>query len=86
MRLSSQLARVPHYAHFTYERTVARAFPGSTKTQPTHLKRQAVVYLRQSTPQQVLKNRESSRNRAIAVASEGTRWAKLNRPTDEVTK
>jgi Resolvase, N terminal domain len=35
---------------------------GSTKIQPTHLKRQAVVFLRQSTPQQVLKNRESALN------------------------
>src|SRR6202044_3851392 len=34
----------------------------SIKIQPTHLKRQAVVYLRQSTPQQVLRNRESALN------------------------
>jgi hypothetical protein len=30
---------------------------GSTKIQPTHLKRQAVVYLRQSTLQQVLRDK-----------------------------
>jgi len=35
---------------------------GSTKIQLTHLQRQAVVYLRQSTHQQVLKNRESALN------------------------
>ncbi len=35
---------------------------GSSKIQPTHLRRQAVVYLRQSTPKQVLKNRESALN------------------------
>ena len=33
---------------------------GSTKIQPTHLQRQAEVYLRQSTPRKVLKNRESA--------------------------
>ena len=35
---------------------------GSTKIQPTHRQRQAVIYLRQSTPKQVLKNRESALN------------------------
>jgi DNA invertase Pin-like site-specific DNA recombinase len=35
---------------------------GSTKIQPTHLERQAVVYVRQSDPKQVLKNRESGFN------------------------
>ncbi|MCA9123570.1 MAG: hypothetical protein H6822_19050 [Planctomycetaceae bacterium] len=35
---------------------------GSTKGQPTHLKRQAVVYLRQSDPKQVRENRESAIN------------------------
>jgi hypothetical protein len=29
---------------------------GSTKILPTHRQRQAVVYLRQSSPQQVLRN------------------------------
>jgi DNA invertase Pin-like site-specific DNA recombinase len=35
---------------------------GSTKILPTHRQRQAVVYLRQSTPKQVLKNCESATN------------------------
>jgi hypothetical protein len=35
---------------------------GSVKIQPTHLERQAIVYIRQSDPKQVLKNRESSFN------------------------
>ena len=35
---------------------------GSNKILPTHRHRQAVVYLRQSTPKQVLKNRESAVN------------------------
>ncbi len=35
---------------------------GSNKILPTHRQRQAVVYLRQSTPKQVLKNCESAIN------------------------
>ena len=35
---------------------------GSTKILPTHRQRQAVVYLRQSSPKQVLKNCESAIN------------------------
>jgi DNA invertase Pin-like site-specific DNA recombinase len=35
---------------------------GSNKILPTHRQRQAVVYLRQSTPKQVLKNCESAAN------------------------
>lgn len=35
---------------------------GSTKILPTHLDRQAVVYIRQSDPKQVLRNRESAIN------------------------
>ena len=35
---------------------------GSGKIQPTHLERQAIVYVRQSDPKQVLKNRESGFN------------------------
>lgn len=35
---------------------------GSTKISPAHLKRQAVVYLRQSDPKQVRQNRESAVN------------------------
>src|SRR5207302_2104460 len=35
---------------------------GSVKIQPTHRERQAVVYIRQSDPKQVLKNRESGFN------------------------
>jgi DNA invertase Pin-like site-specific DNA recombinase len=35
---------------------------GSVKIQTTHLERQAIVYIRQSDPKQVLKNRESSFN------------------------
>ena len=33
---------------------------GSAKIQPSHLERQAVIYLRQSSPKQVLHNRESA--------------------------
>ena len=33
---------------------------GSAKIQSSHLRRQAVVYLRQSTPKQVLQHRESA--------------------------
>ena len=33
---------------------------GSAKIQPSHLRRQAVVYLRQSSPKQVLQHRESA--------------------------
>ena len=32
---------------------------GSGKIQATHLERQAIVYIRQSDPKQVLKHRES---------------------------
>ena len=32
----------------------------SAKVRQTHLQRQAIVYIRQSTPQQVLNNREST--------------------------
>jgi DNA invertase Pin-like site-specific DNA recombinase len=35
---------------------------GSVKIQPTHQERQAIVYIRQSDPKQVLKNRESGFN------------------------
>ena len=35
---------------------------GSTKIRPTHHDRQAVVYLRQSSPQQVRHHRESAIN------------------------
>jgi Resolvase, N terminal domain len=50
---------------------------GSTKIQPTHLKRQAVVHLRQSTPQQVLKNRESALNqRSLRDRLYGLGWRK----------
>jgi DNA invertase Pin-like site-specific DNA recombinase len=35
---------------------------GSSKILPAHRQRQAVVYLRQSSPKQVLKNRESAIN------------------------
>ena len=34
----------------------------SVKIQQTHLERQAVVYLRQSSPKQVLQNQESAVN------------------------
>ncbi len=37
---------------------------GSQKIQATHLNRRAVVYLRQSDPKQVRKNRESAANQA----------------------
>lgn len=35
---------------------------GSQKVQPSHLSRQAVIYIRQSDPKQVRQNRESGRN------------------------
>lgn len=35
---------------------------GPNKIQRTHLKRQAIVYLRQSSPKQVTQNRESAVN------------------------
>ena len=38
----------------------AHLLPGAGKIRPTHLERLAVVYVRQSTPQQVAGNREST--------------------------
>jgi DNA invertase Pin-like site-specific DNA recombinase len=50
---------------------------GSLKIQPTHRQRQAVVYLRQSSPKQVQHNRESSRNqRALRERLLELGWAK----------
>lgn len=43
-----------------YARSVLLGMAGQEKIQPSHLQRLAVVYVRQSTPQQVLKNREST--------------------------
>ena len=34
----------------------------STKVQPAHRQRQAIIYLRQSSPRQVIENRESAIN------------------------
>ena len=40
--------------------SVAPSVAGQDKIQPDHLERLAIVYVRQSTPQQVLKHREST--------------------------
>jgi len=48
---------------------------GSGKIQPLHLQRQAVVYLRQSSPKQVLENRESAVNqRALRECLSAHGW------------
>ena len=39
----------------------------SPKLQPWHLERKAIVYVRQSTPQQVLENRESTERQYALV-------------------
>ncbi|MCG8649166.1 MAG: recombinase family protein [Pirellulales bacterium] len=50
---------------------------GSGKIQPTHLERQALVYIRQSDPKQVLKNRESGFNqRALRERALELGWKK----------
>lgn len=50
---------------------------GSMKIQPAHLERQAVVYVRQSSPQQVHRNRESGLNqRALRERLVELGWAK----------
>lgn len=50
---------------------------GSLKVQPTHRERQAVVYLRQSSPKQVEHNRESSINqRALGDRLLELGWSK----------
>ena len=50
---------------------------GSAKILPTHRQRQAVVYLRQSSPKQVLENRESAVNqRALRERLLALGWAK----------
>lgn len=50
---------------------------GSIKIQPTHLNRQAVVYLRQSDPKQVRQNRESAINqRALQERLRELGWKK----------
>ena len=48
---------------------------GSIKVLPAHLKRQAVVYLRQSDPKQVRENRESAMNqRALTERLRELTW------------
>jgi DNA invertase Pin-like site-specific DNA recombinase len=50
---------------------------GSTKIQPGHRERRAVVYLRQSSPKQVLHNRESAANqRALREVLLELGWAR----------
>ena len=50
---------------------------GSNKIQETHRQRQAVVYLRQSSPKQVLENRESALNqRALCDRLAELGWKK----------
>jgi hypothetical protein len=54
---------------------------GSNKILPTHRQRQAVVYLRQSTPKQVLKNCESAVNqRALRGRLLDMGWRKDQTP------
>src|SRR5512144_1751370 len=53
---------------------------GSAKIQGAHRRRQAVVYLRQSSPKQVLRNRESARSqRALR-----DRLLELGWPKDQI--
>jgi DNA invertase Pin-like site-specific DNA recombinase len=50
---------------------------GSQKVQPSHLSRQAVIYIRQSDPKQVRQNRESGHNqRALRERVLGLGWRK----------
>ena len=50
---------------------------GSSKIQPTHLQRAAIVYLRQSSPRQVVKNQESAVNqRALQDRLHELGWTK----------
>ncbi len=44
----------------SYARSILLGMAGQEKIQPSHLQRLAIIYVRQSTPQQVLKNREST--------------------------
>lgn len=56
--------------------SVARPLLRSAKIHTTHLDRLAIVYVRQSSPQQVLENRESTaRQYALAQYAEGLGWA-----------
>ena len=49
---------------------------GATKIRPTHRERQAVVYLRQSSPKQVLHHKESAINqRALQDRLHELGWA-----------
>ena len=48
----------------------------STKIQPRHLRRRAVVYVRQSTPRQVMNNQESTRRQyQLAERARQMGWA-----------
>lgn len=50
-------------------------FPGSTKIHPHHVQRLAVVYVRQSSPHQVLEHRESTqRQYALAERAKALGW------------
>ena len=50
---------------------------GSAKIRSTHRQRQAVVYLRQSSPKQVLENQESAVNqRALRERLIGLGWTR----------
>jgi DNA invertase Pin-like site-specific DNA recombinase len=51
-------------------------YPRSLKITPTHLERQAVIYMRQSTTKQVRINTESQRNqRALVERALALGWA-----------
>ena len=49
-------------------------FGSTSKIRDVHVNRLALVYVRQSTPQQVLENRES-RERQYALAGSRNAWA-----------
>lgn len=56
----------PNNGSVSYRKSIVRSSI-SQKIQSFHLDRQAIVYIRQSTPQQVLEHRES-RDRQYALA------------------
>ena len=65
------------------ERPQAISFGASTKLRDHHRDRLAIVYIRQSSPQQVLENRES-RERQYALAEAG--WPALENFETGLTK
>jgi DNA invertase Pin-like site-specific DNA recombinase len=69
-----EAARVPSAGDCSTEPVALRLMP--TKIQAMHRDRLALVYVRQSTPQQVLENRESTA-RQYALAGLATAWGWL---------